>query len=93
VVANRQYDLHTIQYAYDGISRLTDADYYPGVNVSGSPFRAYDYAYDPAGNRTQKVITVDGSPSTTNYTYNALSQLTGDRVNSYTYDDNDYLTA
>jgi hypothetical protein len=52
VVVNRQYDLHTIQYAYDGISRLIDADYYPGVNVSGSPFRTYDYAYDPAGNRT-----------------------------------------
>jgi hypothetical protein len=29
-----------------------------GVNVSGSPFRAYDYAYDPAGNRTQKVVTL-----------------------------------
>jgi RHS repeat-associated protein len=93
VVANRQYDLHTIQYAYDGISRLIDADYYPGVNVDGSPFRAYDYAYDPAGNRTQKVVTLDGSPTTTDYTYNALNQLTGDGTNSYTYDDNGNLTS
>jgi hypothetical protein len=41
------------------------------VNVSGSPFRAYDYAYDPAGNRTQQVVTLDGSPTTTNHPYNA----------------------
>jgi hypothetical protein len=93
VVANRQYDLHTIQCAYDGISRLIDADYYPGVNVDGSPFRAYDYAYDLAGNHTQKVVTVDGSPTTTNYTYNALNQLTSDGTNSYTYDDNGSLTS
>ncbi|MEJ2148724.1 MAG: hypothetical protein P8Z40_04520 [Chloroflexota bacterium] len=43
-------------------------------------------AYDPAGNRTQKVVTVDGSPTTNNYTYNALNQFTGDGVNSYTWD-------
>jgi hypothetical protein len=41
------------------------------VNVGGSPFRAYDYAYDPAGNRTQQVVTLDGSPTTTNHPYNA----------------------
>ena len=37
---------------------LTLTDYYPGTNVSGSPFRAYD----PVDNRTQKVVTLDGTP-------------------------------
>jgi YD repeat-containing protein len=93
LATNRQYDLHTTQYAYDGLSRLIDADVYPGINLNAVADRAYDYAYDPVGNRTQRVVTLDGSPTTMDYTYNALNQLTGDGVNSYTYDDNGSLTA
>jgi hypothetical protein len=75
LATNRQYDLHTTQYAYDGLSRLIDADVYPGINLNAVADRAYDYAYDPAGNREQKVATIDGSPTTTNYSYNVLSLL------------------
>jgi hypothetical protein len=38
------YDLHTITYQYDLLSRLLSADYVPGSNLSATPFRAYDYA-------------------------------------------------
>jgi hypothetical protein len=77
VAANRQYDLHTTQYAYDSLSRLIDADVYPDINLNTVADRVYDHAYDLAGNRTQQVVTLDGvQDSSLTYTYNALNQLT-----------------
>ncbi len=99
LVVEREYDLHTIQYGYDGLSRLLSADYFAGDNVDGTAFRQYGYTYDLAGNRTQEVVTVSGTPTTTNYTYNAANQIsntgfayddagrmTSDGVNTYTWD-------
>jgi RHS repeat-associated protein len=99
------YDLHTIEYEYDRLSRLLSADYYPGQNLAATPFRQYHYTFDRAGNRKQQMVTVAGTPSTTNYNYNEVNQLantgydydnngnlTSDGVNSYTWDRANRLT-
>jgi hypothetical protein len=40
-----------------------------------SGFQAHDYAYGPAGNRVQKVVTLDGvQDSSLTYTYNCGGQ-------------------
>jgi predicted alpha/beta hydrolase len=55
--------------------------------------RRYQYAFDLSGNRTQQIISVAGSPTTTNYTYNAANQLTSDGVHTLTYDNNGNMTS
>ncbi|MEP6983953.1 MAG: RHS repeat-associated core domain-containing protein [Chloroflexota bacterium] len=87
------YDLHTITYDYDALSRVQSAKYYAGQNVAAIPFRQYDYTFDRAGNRKQQVVTVAGTPITTNYTYNEANQLTGDGTNTYNYDNNGNLVS
>ncbi|MGB1286673.1 MAG: hypothetical protein ACPG7F_09095, partial [Aggregatilineales bacterium] len=74
----------TIDYTYDALSRLLEADYDNGTSV-------YSYGFDVAGNLTNKNGTV--------YTYNAANQIsntgfvfddngnmTSDGVNSYSWD-------
>ncbi len=76
-VIDTTYTDTTIDYAYDALSRLTQADYDDGTTV-------YDYAYDLAGNLTNN----NGKTRT----YNATNQLTNDGTNVLTYDPNGNLT-
>ncbi len=43
--------------------------------------------------RTQQNVTVAGTPTTTDYSYNAANQLVSDGTNTLTYDDNGNLTS
>ncbi len=100
--ANRLYDLQTLKYTYDTISRLVEAKYYPGLNtgiLDANLPRRYQYAFDLAGNRTQQIVSISGTPTQTNYTYDAANRLTSggitydnagrmtsDSTNAYTWD-------
>jgi RHS repeat-associated protein len=72
-----------IQYEYDHLYRLTEADYSTGD--------LYEYAYDPVGNRLQQIINGD----TTSYQYDAANRLEAvshqAMTQTYTFDNNGNL--
>ncbi|MEO8609542.1 MAG: RHS repeat-associated core domain-containing protein [Chloroflexota bacterium] len=93
LVVDRIWTLQTIRHSYDKLSRLLEARYAPGANaaaVDTDLLRRHLYSYDRAGNRlSQSTALNGGSPFGTNYTYNALNQLTS---GSAIYDNNGNLT-
>ena len=72
------YDQQTIDYEYDAVSRLLQADYDSGTTI-------YNYGYDLSGN----LVNNNGVTRT----YNAGNQLVNDGTNTLTYDDNGNLTS
>jgi|GEM_PF-5737847 len=81
--------MQTIDYTYDALSRLLEADY--------SNDRNYLYQYDLAGNRTQQQTTIGITTTTTNWTYNnanqmATMQIGANPVVNMSYDNNGNLT-
>ena len=92
----------TVNYVYDGLYRLTDADYSDGSS--------FGYAYDAVGNRlTQTTCSGAGCTPTTvtstyddanrlatvngvSFTWDAAGNLLNDGVRTYTYDGANRLT-
>jgi RHS repeat-associated protein len=79
-------------YGYDSLSRVVSAIEKSGTTTTAS----WTYAYDKAGNRTQQVRSgnTGSTAGTTNYTYNAASQLTVTSADTatWTYDGTGNLT-
>jgi YD repeat-containing protein len=80
----RELSGRTVNYGYDNLYRLTNE------TIAADPAGmngAVSYAYDPVGNRTQKVSTLPGYPGGLS-NYNANDQLATD-----TYDNEGNTTA
>ena len=81
----------TITYTYDGLYRLTGADYRSTGLTTGSSGEEFGYAYDAVGNMTAMTETISTTIVTT-YTHNAAYQLVTARASNdgvtwyYTYD-------
>lgn len=69
----------TIDYMYDPLYRLTEANYSTGA--------FYHYVYDAVGNR----LTQETGLGTTNYTYDIVNRLTSVNGVNYTWDNNGNL--
>jgi len=95
VVHDRSATLRTVQYTYDGLARLQEARYLPGLRTSAADadlLRREQFAFDRAGNRTQQSSALNGgAPTVTNYSYNAGNQMTTAGAATLTYDDNGNL--
>jgi len=79
----REYEIQTIQYTYDNLARLLTTNQYPGLNTAATPTNAWDFQYDPAGNRTHQDSPLTG---TTDYVYDAANRLNSDTNHTYVYD-------
>jgi YD repeat-containing protein len=64
-----EYQEVTIDYTYDGLYRLTKAEYSTG--------ELFEYSYDATGNRLTQTVTIDEVPVTTAYAYDNANCLTG----------------
>ena len=73
----------TINYVYDPLNRLTEANYSTGDY--------YHYAYDSVGNRLTQDTSINGLPSTVNYGYDIANRLTSVNGVNYTWDANGNL--
>ncbi len=77
------YGETTINYTYDPLYRLTEANYSTGDY--------YHYTYDAVGNRLQQTTMVNGLSSVVDYGYDNANRLTSVNGTTYTWDNNGNL--
>jgi RHS repeat-associated protein len=73
----------TIDYTYDPLYRLTDAEYSNGDY--------FHYTYDAVGNRVYQESSISSLPSDVDYLYDAANRLIDVNDVEYTWDDNGNL--
>ena len=73
----------TINYDYDPLYRLIEANYSNGDQ--------YHYTYDAVGNRLTQETLIGSVPLTTNYVYDNANRLTSVDSVAYTWDNNGNL--
>ncbi len=73
----------TIDYIYDPLYRLTEANYSTGDY--------YHYSYDTVGNRLTQETLIGNVPLTNTYTYDAANRLTSVDSVAYAWDNNGNL--
>ncbi|MHC1781852.1 MAG: RHS repeat domain-containing protein [Anaerolineaceae bacterium] len=78
-----EYQEVTIDYTYDGLYRLTKAEYSTG--------EVFEYTYDATGNRLTQTVTIDEVPVTTTYTYDEANRMSQVDAQAYTWDNNGNL--
>ncbi len=88
------YDVRRIDYDYDDLSRLVQAEYFEISNgiYALSPTRVHEFTYDVAGNRTSDLVTVisEPEPDVTTYTYDAANRISSA---GFAYNDAGQMTA
>jgi RHS repeat-associated protein/CSLREA domain-containing protein len=77
----------TIDYVYDPLNRLTQANY----SINNSPTDYYHYTYDAVGNRKTQESLVGGSLTPDSYNYDLANRLTDVNGVLYTWDANGNL--
>jgi RHS repeat-associated protein len=83
--------ISNINYTYDGLYRLTEANYKDGNN-NNNVIDDVQYTYDAVGNRLTQVAAVSGSnPVTTNYAYDNANRMTSAGGQTYSWDANGNL--
>src|SRR5690606_8327302 len=78
-----EYEVVTIDYSYDSLYRLTDAEYSNGD--------WYEYSYDAVGNRLHTAQSVDEVLADFDYVYDDANRLIEMEEIEYTWDDNGNL--
>ena len=68
-----------IEYSYDGLYRLTAADYFEDETLT----RGYDYAYDLMGNRLNTSLFDGVDTISTTFTYNSANQMVTSRATNW----------
>src|SRR5262249_42111286 len=77
------------QNTWDPAGNVTEIKH---TNASNTTLEDFTYQYSPGDLVTSETDTINGTPTTTNYTYDVSNQLTGANSSTYSWDANGNAT-